>query len=288
MKVLDLFCGAGGFSEGFRQAGFEIAYAVDSWDKALIAHRKNHPDTVHILADVGDIDGSIFKGKIDMVIGSPPCQEFSQANQNPDPEKGLEMVKHFLRIKDEIEPKYWIMENVPLIDNYLNGGIFPVKKILNSADWGVPQIRSRLFAGWFGVPRPTHAEHSNQTLDGDPLKSWVGWDEALGLSYDIPVHLVPNVGESLYKNGEKNFGRPPGRPSHCLNTAAGPRIYTADRKKKLGYLSIEQCAILMGFPGSYIFTGDRQKQVGNAVCPPVARALAEATLSAERRNNDGN
>lgn len=286
MNVADFFCGAGGFSEGFRQAGFTIRYAVDSWDKAIIAHRENHPDTIHVLADVKDLNGSMFKD-IDIMIGSPPCQDFSTANQNPDPEKGLDLVRHFLRLVEEIRPEYWIMENVPLLDNFLNNGVnkmLPVKTILNAADFGVPQIRRRLFAGNYLIPRPTHREHSTMTLDNKELRSWIGWDEALGLNYDIPVHLVPNVGEKLYKDGKKNFGRPPGRPSHCLNTAAGPRIYTADRKKKLGYLSIEQCAVLMGFPEGYIFRGDRQKQIGNAVCPPVARALAEAILSHNGRD----
>ena len=77
LKIVDLFCGAGGFSEGFRQAGFDIILGVDNWDIALQTFEHNHFCKSTKL-DVRDIHSL---PKCDVIIGSPPCQSFSNANQ---------------------------------------------------------------------------------------------------------------------------------------------------------------------------------------------------------------
>lgn len=283
--VADFFCGAGGFSEGFRQAGFEIAYAVDNWKRAIDTHRANHPDTKHILADVKEICGNDFSD-VDVVIGSPPCQQFSSANQNPNPKDGMELVNHFLRLVDEIQPKYWIMENVPELTRFLTEDMLyqlPTKCILNSADYGVPQTRRRLFAGKFFRPMPTHAKIANQNLQGKTLRPWKGWAEAIEYRAGDNIELVQHTGESLYKKHKNRVGRLPYQPAPTATTAATHRIYrhVGENKEKIRILTIEEMAILQGFPAHYELIGDRTTLIGNSVPPPLAKAIAQAILRKE-------
>ncbi|MHA1848133.1 MAG: DNA cytosine methyltransferase, partial [Promethearchaeota archaeon] len=88
MNVIDLFAGCGGFSEGFRQEGFNIVAAIEIWEPAVQTYMFNHPDTPILLGDIRTEKEKLFKqleGKsVDVVIGGPPCQGFSLAgNRNP-------------------------------------------------------------------------------------------------------------------------------------------------------------------------------------------------------------
>ena len=174
-KILDLFCGCGGFSLGFEQAGFKVKYAIDNWEKCKETFEYNHPNTKFILSDIKDINPEDFKD-IDIVIGSPPCQQFSIANKNPDPDKGMELIIEFLRFIKEINPKYWIMENVPNVLRYLKWRIIdfniPRILILNSANYGVPQKRKRCFAGNYIVPKATHSKLGGINLFGESIERW--------------------------------------------------------------------------------------------------------------------
>ncbi len=169
-KAVDLFCGGGGFSEGLEQAGFEVTHAVDIEAKACDTYRLNHPETEVLEADILEIEPEEFPQDIDLLFGSPPCTEFSWAKSGGggDIEEGMQLVKRFLYFVVEIEPEYWIMENVPRLDNYLpeeidlgdipwtdeTGTLEIGKHILSSNDYGAPQRRDRLFSGVFPVPDP--------------------------------------------------------------------------------------------------------------------------------------
>ena len=76
LTVIDLYCGAGGFSEGFRQMGFDVIYAVDNWNPAIEAHKLNQPETKTMKADIETLDPKLFP-RPDVIIGGPPCTEFS-------------------------------------------------------------------------------------------------------------------------------------------------------------------------------------------------------------------
>ena len=76
LRVIDLFCGAGGFSEGFRHMGFKVTHAVDNWNPAIETHRANQPETEAVKADIESLDPRRFP-RPDVLIGGPPCQEFS-------------------------------------------------------------------------------------------------------------------------------------------------------------------------------------------------------------------
>lgn len=204
---LDLFCGAGGFSTGFEVAGYKCMAGIDSWNGCKETFEKNHPETNFILADLLTLDPYWFKaeyGRPYIVIGSPPCQPFSVANQNRNPEKGMELVNIFLHWIDVLKPKFWVMENVPLIEKELSIANFPVIEVFNSADYGVPQKRRRCFSGKYTKPEPTHTKPKNLIIKElqfftDTRRPWITvweaiWDLIL-MSFDSEVnhHCFDNI-----------------------------------------------------------------------------------------------
>ena len=170
LTIADLFCGAGGFSEGFRQKGFEVVVALDYWNPAIRTLKLYHPKCKFALMDIRDLDSSekieAIVPDVDVIIGSPPCVSFSHSNiaGKADKSLGLELIRTFLRIvackKKKGSLKYWIMENVPNAVRYTNDeyahndlGLsgtgpplcIPKKLMLNAADYGAPQERHRMF-----------------------------------------------------------------------------------------------------------------------------------------------
>jgi len=185
MKVIDFFCGSGGFSEGFRQAGFDVIWAVDNWQPAVDTHRENHSGSNTILDDVirlSKLPDKEFEKIIpdsEIIIGSPPCIAFSNSNKSGkgDKTKGIELFEAFLRIifrkkyKKNSILKYWILENVPNLKSHINDeysgkelGINSKKSlkinngnagIYNAKYYSVPSNRKRFFCGVFPTPVKT-------------------------------------------------------------------------------------------------------------------------------------
>jgi len=181
MKVADFFCGAGGFSEGFRQKGFDVVFALDNWQPAVDTHKLNHPDCKNIKMDILELN---TPEKIDavvpdteVIIGSPPCVAFSGSNKagKADKSLGIRLIESFLRViawkKSKGVLKYWVLENVPNSKDYIKdeytwkelglpgkGPKLTVERrfILNAADFGSPQTRERFFCGDFPKPVETH------------------------------------------------------------------------------------------------------------------------------------
>ena len=106
MRVADFFCGGGGFSEGFRQAGFDIVFAVDKWEPAVTTYRGNKPGVNVVLDDViriSNLDDEEFERTLpdsEVIIGSPPCQAFSHSNKSGHADKtlGIQLINAYLRI----------------------------------------------------------------------------------------------------------------------------------------------------------------------------------------------
>lgn len=152
MDVIDLYCGAGGFSLGFLQEGFNVVLGVDIWKEALVTYAWNIEAEV-LQADVRELTANDLPN-CDVLIGSPPCPEFSPLRYF-DPEKrykkpDLSCIEAFMRLKDELNPKVWIWENVPYAIEF-----FPTLPhlILNSQNYGTPQDRKRVFVGNYPSPK---------------------------------------------------------------------------------------------------------------------------------------
>lgn len=336
MRVLDLFCGCGGAAEGYHQAGLEVAVAIDNDPLALESHEANHPDARHIEGDLenGSFLDEFTPGEFDVVHGSPPCPDFSPANNARDPARGMKLIRVFERIVEYLKPTWFIMENVRPVLKHLDG-FYPVKRIINAANFGVPQTRHRAFCGRFPAPLPTHDRLGPRwTLDSRRLERWVGAGEALAItdmqlrskhtvggrqgtrairSPDEPsVTIDTNPGGLVMWPGgasvnskrcrahprdldQPSFTVTAGVPGRLLepaptcteglyspgskpgnNARAGSRFY---RK-----LTPEECHILQGFPKEYIIKGgktQRYRQIGNAIPPPVTRAIGKAIMEVE-------
>lgn len=160
LKMIDLFCGAGGLSLGFTQEGFVTSLANDIQDCCINTYAHNHPETPRdniILGDINEVvenlDELLGDKKIDIVVGGPPCQGFSMANRQrmiDDPRNHL--YKSYVEVVRNVHPKFFVMENVKgmlsvaeqVKEDFRNIGYTVESHILNAKDYGVPQNRERL------------------------------------------------------------------------------------------------------------------------------------------------
>jgi len=193
-KVIDLFAGVGGLSLGFKMAGFDIVLANEFDESIAKSYKYNHPKTEVIVEDITKISHkdvfTKFKEKIEVVIGGPPCQGFSQKGQRKSINDDRNyLFKQFVEVVKYVQPKYFVMENVP---NLLTaeGGYFKEEiitlfeslgyklstGILNAADYGVPQNRRRaIIIGKLGLTAVPEPEKLNNKV--------TIWDAISDLSY---------------------------------------------------------------------------------------------------------
>ncbi|BDA39714.1 DNA cytosine methyltransferase [Candidatus Atelocyanobacterium thalassae] len=165
--AIDLFAGVGGMTLGFEQAGFDVLGAIEIDPIHCAVHQYNFPFWTTICSDVSIINAMTIKNlshigdrDIDVVFGGPPCQGFSSIGKRDPKDSRNDLVKHFIRLVLELQPKYFVIENVPgmatknnqifleEIFNKFNANNYQIQtnyRILNSANYGVPQIRKRLF-----------------------------------------------------------------------------------------------------------------------------------------------
>ena len=178
LVAIDLFAGAGGMSLGFEQAGFDVLVALDHDPVHLGVHSYNFPNTQSLCADIQTVQpGHIRKlirkawkqserpgewdGTIDCIFGGPSCQGFSYIGSNSEHDDRNQLVFEFARIVSQLRPRSFVIENVPGLlgpryrstlsdllgslrqSNYIILNDYPV--MLNAADYGVPQVRKRVF-----------------------------------------------------------------------------------------------------------------------------------------------
>jgi len=178
LTAIDLFAGAGGLSEGFRQAGFEITYALDRDLDSCETYRLNHPGTKLDQLSITDRTPKAFArlvGEVDVIIGGPSCQGFSTHGRRDPKDERNKLWRHMRHLVKAIRPKAFLLENVPGI-NYAHDGRTSIELImlfersgytvhratLLAANYGVPQLRHRVFVvgvrdGYdFSFPEPAH------------------------------------------------------------------------------------------------------------------------------------
>lgn len=192
-KIIDLFCGLGGFSLGFEKAGFETVLAVDVWKDAIETYNYNRKDKIATNMDIKNIDSNKLKEikskhKITGVIGGPPCQGFSTVGtRNIDDERNYLYLEYY-RVVKEVMPEFFVIENVKGLLT-LNNGMFyeDIKerfgalgytieaKILDASNYGVPQKRLRVF--FVGLKNGKHFEFPKE------LKHIISAKDAIG---DLP------------------------------------------------------------------------------------------------------
>ena len=207
MRVSDFFCGGGGFSEGFRQAGFEIVFAVDKWEPAVKTYKGNKScvkvmqDDVIRISQLPDDEFEALVPDTEVIIGSPPCQSFSHSNKSGNADKlvGIQLIEAYLKIiarkkyKRDSILKYWVLENVPSVEQYIKEeysatdlgleGDFVLRPRdgssgkYNAKYFGAPTNRERYLCGEFPKLIETRSDKNvitlKQVLDslGNPLRT---------------------------------------------------------------------------------------------------------------------
>lgn len=328
MNVISLFSGAGGLDLGFIQAGHEIIWANDHDPDAVMTYQKNIGR--HIIAE--DIENIKVKDipKADILIGGFPCQGFSCANLKRSTEdKRNELYLQFLKVLSAKQPKYFLAENVRgllsldkgrvlqmIISDFETCGVgYKVSyKVLNAADFGVPQHRLRVIIvgvrndlakkQQYNFPKPTHLklnENGDRNLfEGDEISSngKVGnWITILQALEKIPEptesHELLNHVCSKYKITNRNFTghrtTDPNKPSPTILARGNGKggVCAIQHPKNHRRLSVRESAIIQTFPIDFEFCGtlgSMYRQVGNAVPVLLAKRLAESFT--EMENNE--
>jgi len=206
MRVVSLYSGAGGIDEGLRQAGIKTTLAIDHIHDCVMSMRLNHKCEV-ICDKVENIVESI--GKADLIVGGPPCPDFSRANTNRNYD--AVDVDLFWKIIDETKPKHFLMENVPDVIRVCTRKNY----IINCANFGTPQTRIRRFYTNLPEPMKSHARVPTDRLFEKPLKKWVSVREALGLS-----GIIEDRKNTRTNDGDERKDRmyDTDKPSHSIVT----------------------------------------------------------------------
>ncbi|TCT15504.1 DNA (cytosine-5)-methyltransferase 1 [Natranaerovirga pectinivora] len=163
-KIIDLFCGIGGFSYGFEMTNrFKTMLGVDFWDVALNTFKKNHPSTEVKQGDIRELDEKFFEkyiGKTDVVIAGPPCQGFSMAGRRDVLDERNNLFKEVIRIVEIVKPKVVVIENVlgllsmtipsgenvkdVIVSELKELGYYVDVNVLTASEYGIPQNRKRV------------------------------------------------------------------------------------------------------------------------------------------------
>ena len=302
MRIASLFSGVGGLDLGFVQVGHKVVWANDNDTDAVNTYKNNIGK--HIISEnVEDISSEKIPD-CDMVIGGFPCQGFSVANikrHAKDPRNKLYL--EMRRIIYDKKPKFFLAENVKglatqnkgktlemILGDFKKAGYRVKYRILNAADYGVPQHRHRvIIIGTrndlkyeIDFPSQTHADPSSNPKP--PTKPWLSIGEALK---DIPepddAPMIPNHTYSKYK---LRFN---GYIGHRVIDSSKPAPTVTARGDNRGgvvvlhhpcnhrRMSARELAITQSFPMNFVFFGCRSsvyRQIGNAVPPLFAKALA--------------
>jgi len=212
VHAVDVFCGAGGLSLGMQRAGFNLLCGVDSWSVAAATYAMNfaHPvlDTDVALLTADGIMRHCGTERVDAVVGGPPCQGFSVQRIGPDSDIRNNLVLEFARLVRELDASMFLMENVPglvgkrgqrLVSAFeaqlTDAGYEVEARIVNAAEYGVPQSRRRVFYyGWkhgrepFRFPPPGCGNGRFRTV----------WD-AIGDLPSPPADHSPLPGDPLHR-----------------------------------------------------------------------------------------
>lgn len=328
-KVISLYAGCGGLDLGFKKAGFETVVATDNWCKACetLVENKIAGEVIH--DDIRNLSFKKYKGKIDVVIGGPPCPPYSQTRHYlTEKKKGLEdegagfAVPEYFRVIKEVNPKVFLFENVDgfmfkthqealnfLKENSKKLGYNITYKVINTANYGVPQTRKRFICvgvkkslGAFVFPEETHNENGENNKI-----PWITCKEVLAdLDFILPeekkqkpgskdyelLKKIPPGDNYLFFTEKRGCEKPlfkwksrywtfllklsPDRPSWTIQASFSNNQGPFHWRNR--FLRIQEIKRIQTFDDNYILKGDfkeQWRQIGNAVPPLLAEKFAK-------------
>lgn len=344
--VIDLFAGVGGMSLGFEMAGFDVVLANEYDASIAAAYEKNHPHTKMLVADIKDLPlketFSACRDNVDVVIGGPPCQGFSQKGQRRsiNDERNF-LFKYFVAVVEYVRPRYFVMENVPnlltaekgyfkreIIALFGDKGYSLVAGTLNAADYGVPQNRRRAVIigcrGDTALCMPPLAQKQVTIWDAISDLAYLdsGEGEECGRYRHKPQsgyqRMLRRDSKLLYNHKSTRHSDlaierlkliPPDSgkevlPQEHLTKSIYSGTWTRMRKQEISVtittrfdtpssgkfthpylhraITVREAARIQSFPDTFRFVGTKgsqMKQVGNAVPPLLAKAIAEVIVA---------
>jgi len=279
-RVVDLFAGGGGLSLGFKKAGFDIVCAIENWKPAAEVYRSNFPEHPILEMDLAETENAVStieKYKPNIIIGGPPCQDFSSAGKRDETQGRADLTISFSKIIHQCLPQYFVMENVAraasskafkqALNIFKEAGYGVTIETLDAAFCGVPQMRKRLF-----VIGALH--NKDNFLQSDLLE---------GLS-KTPLTLRQYFGDKLGINHYYRHPRSYARRAVFSIDEPSPTIRGVNRPVPKGYpghsgdtspiseetrcLTTQERALIQTFPVDFQFPGcktDTEQVIGNAV-----------------------
>lgn len=317
-NYIDLFAGAGGMTLGFDNKKFNNILAVEFNEDFAETYKKNFPNHNLMVRDIKEISDEeiktvIGRKKVDVIIGGPPCQGFSLAGNIGrsfiDDDRNR-LFKEFVRFVNILKPRVFVLENVAAMEKHNNGktikeivnsfrelGYTIKHKVLNSADYGIPQERRRIFiVGVKGNENKfTYPALKNKRMTiKDAIDDLPKLES--GESSDIPNHVAMNHSKQMLEKMKyvKDGGTRLDIPEEIRPKSGDLRKYirydskkpsvciTGDMRKVFHYsqnraLTCRELARIQTFPDDFIFFGNSgkiQQQIGNAVPVKLAEQIA--------------
>ena len=335
-KIVSIFSGVGGIDTGFKNAGFSTIFANDNWKNACESFKKNFPQAEVVCSSIADVDFKAVRSKyggIDGLVGGPPCPPFSKSRfYRTDKKRGIEdesgylTVSNYFRALEELNPKFFFFENVAgfvykphqaaldmVKEESERLGYKIIYKVLNAANYGVPQIRQRFICVGvkkdlpdFEFPKELYSEDGK-----NGKKKWVTCGEVIGdIDYDLPEdkdrlagskhkHLLPLIppGDNyLFFTEKRGYPNPifkwrsrywpfllklsPEKPSWTIQASFSNNMGPFHWKNR--FLRIQEIQRIQTFPDGYVFLGnfsDQWRLIGNAVPPKLVEAIAQNIMS---------
>lgn len=290
MRVVDLFCGCGGLSLGFQRAGFEVVAAYDKWKAALNVYRDNfdHPAFELDLNKVQESSEVINQQHPDMIIGGPPCQDFSSAGKRNEEGGRGDLTVQYAHIISNVRPKWFVMENVARIvktqklieakNIFKQAGYGLSQKVLDASYCGVPQKRKRFFLiGKLHEMDGFMEPFINSGLSAKPMTMRNYFGDTLGIKYYYR-HPRSYMRRGIFSIDEPsptvrgvNRPMPEGYQLHANDPVRS--------KEGIRPLTTLERSYIQTFPKEFRFSGsktDMEQMIGNAVPVNLAKFVGEA------------
>lgn len=279
-KVIDLFCGGGGLSQGLADAGMNIVAAFDNWDPALDFYKKNIPD--HHVAKLDLTNSEVVSSKLhefdfNMIVGGPPCQDFSSAGKRDEKGRRANLTISFAEVISKLQPDFFIMENVDraqktqtfakALSIFQNSGYGITAAVLDASLCGVPQKRKRVIVfgalgdGNNSVIAIIRNKQANQPMT---LRDYFGNDFGIQYYYRHPRsyarRAIFSIDEPSPTIRGVNRPVPQGYPGH-----PGDATPLSD---KIRPLTTRERSLIQTFPPNWFLEGNKsdiEQIIGNAV-----------------------
>jgi DNA (cytosine-5)-methyltransferase 1 len=300
MKTIDLFSGCGGLSLGFQNAGFEILAAFDKWEPAIKVYKDNFNHPIYN-TDLGSLEGLEFVKSLkpQMIIGGPPCQDFSSAGKRDETRGRADLTISYANIVSAAKPEWFVMENVERITKshilkealqiFKQAGYGLSYQVLDASFCGVPQSRKRFFlVGHMHSIDNFLNPYFNKNLSNKQMTLFDYFGKSLGVEYYYrhPRSYARRGIFSVYEPSPTIRGVNRPIPKGYTKHESDP-VAVSD---KVRALTTKERSLIQTFPEDFILNGsktDLEQIIGNAVPVKLGEYVAKCIKEyiSDRQNN---